>query len=194
MVNGAPLVVDVISWNGVESLLLNVEFYVALGTILMAMTTALSVYRQGRLSKILDLRERINVFYIPLFHTFTYPWDNDTDFQKAWNGVRPHIRTALCGTVDALYNGEIYGKTPRLHYLQGVSDNEKEYKAWYNFYREAWRDFNTLDKRLMRLEKNVRTDLPNEPDPPCFDLIQLSLPKEIQGHDTPLDSGQSDDK
>lgn len=185
MVNGVHLVVDVISWNGVESLLLNLEFYVALGTILMAVTTALSVYRQGRLSKILDLRERINDFYIPLFNVFTYHWDNDAHFQEAWNVVRPHIRTALRGTVDALYNGEIYGKTPRLHYLNDNSDDEKEYEAWHNFYKEAWRDFKTLDKRLMRLEKNVRTDLSNEPDPPCFDLI---------GHNIPLDSGQSDDK
>jgi hypothetical protein len=68
-----------------KSMMLNLQFYVAIGTISMALTTAWSVMRQGRLDKITDLRGRISSFYIPFIHVFTHKWTTDKEFQEEWN-------------------------------------------------------------------------------------------------------------
>ena len=151
-----------IIWKNVVMLLTNLQFYVAVGTISMAVTTAWSVRRNGKLDEVRDLKERINSFYLPFFEVFSHKW-NDEEFKDAWNRIRPFIRNASIKTQKALFDGGIYGKSPKLLYNEDDADEKKEYEAWDKLYQVAWEDFWDLDSELMRLQRKPRTKPPDDP-------------------------------
>lgn len=156
-----------------ELLILNLQFYVALGTISMAVTTAWSIKRQSNIYKINDIRSRIDTFFIPFFETFTYQFANETEFQRKWDSVRPFIRNASKATQNAFFNNKFSSKVPKTMYNEGALSEKQEYSASDNFYKIAWNDFKKLDSKLMKLQKTKGTNLPETPGDHNFKLQRV---------------------
>ena len=162
-----------IIWKYIELLLSNLQFYVAVGTISMSVTTAWSVIRQNKLDKIKDLRERINSFYLPFFKVFTNNWKDDGEFKYAWDIIRPSIRNATIKTQKALFAPDIYHKSPKFSYDPDIPYEKKEYEAWDELYQTAWEDFRDLDQKLMKLQGTPGTVPPVNPDEHNFKLKKV---------------------
>ena len=160
--------------KGFELLIFNLQFYVALGTISMAAATAWSIKRQGNLYKIMELRMRINSFYIPFFEVFTQKWENDNGFKEKWDNVRPFVRNSSKATQNAIFDSDLYSKIPRLKYSDAIPLDREDYDAWDEFYAIAWKDFRDLDSKLMKLQKTKGTNLPESPDKHNFTLQLIS--------------------
>lgn len=184
--------VDLIAAD-IALLLSNLQFYVAVGTISMAITTAWSVRRQGRLDRIKDIRDRIHSFYYPVMNLFTFPWPDDDRFQAEWNRIRPFVRNASNKTQNALFGKGIYEKMPWLQYVEGDTQSELEYNAWDNFYNKAWEDLRKLDSILMKLQRTKGTETPKEPYPHNFNLEPLPIPKKVKGMEWQKDSKSTDE-
>ncbi len=160
-------------WSAFLILLHNLQFYVALGTISMASTTALSVIlserRQFQRDKIFRIRSEINSFYLPFFDLFSKDWNNISssldDSWNKWEHVRPFIRDVESATVNSFFeNGMNTAQMPTVT-QSGTNRDESELGPWRNFHADAWKDFVILDKELRKLEKRAKTDLPASPKP-----------------------------
>ena len=164
----------IVIWEEFELLILNLQFYVAFGTISMAVATAWSIKRQGDINKIKDIRIRIQSFYVPFFDTFTYKCENEKELQGKWNNVRPFIRNASRETQNAFFYYKLNEKIPRIIYLDTNQSNERDYNAWDKFYAIAWNDFRDLDSKLMKLQKTKGTNLPESPGEHNFALLPIT--------------------
>ena len=151
------------SVNILSYLLHNIQFYVALGTISMAATTAASlvwsIHRQKTQDLLYRIRNEMNLFYQPLLYLFRRNWEGEEleKFWWEWERIKLNIAYAEFDTLVAFYqNGLIDAKLPTVWY--GINErDESELEPWEKFYKVAWLEFIDLREELHKLEKRKVT-------------------------------------
>ncbi|MHB1811284.1 MAG: hypothetical protein ACYCPR_02580 [Thermoplasmataceae archaeon] len=133
-------------------LFMNIEFYVALGTILLAIATSWSTLARNRESRIADIERRINSLYLPLISIFNKESELDErDRKVSWEKTRMQILLAKTKTFNYAFDENIIHSSFKSIFL-----NENEFKKWIRFSDMLWNDFEELWNKTGRLKKENR--------------------------------------